>query len=405
MTDSDKQLIMNLDHVETMKVLSVFKKLADEIVELKEKNAELSESNDELESEVLDSRESYNLQQMSGNFWYKGVEFTDPETDETLSHSDYFDLLKECYDKNIKLKELNAKLDLEEQECASRMDCHVATKLEERVTDLLRANFQLQDISRTYKKELDLEHMRYMEKAEEVAELKEKTKCDEDGYACSSWFREKLDFYINYQFTNEGGEYNYFLKDTPKIPNNLDDLFEYLTELKQEVKHEVEQRYLLTQEGKRLEREDDQMEDTLASLNFYKTELAEVKEENKKKAEEVAYLKERLQTRMNPVTNNDSRCGVVSVRCNYSYLAEFMECADIDIHKSRDVDEQQAYDGVIEKMSLEVEHVLDTYLQDGGNQRGAENVNQRIYERLKDIIDEAVNDDIISVKDDSSDED
>ena len=346
MTDSNKQLILNLDSEDHLKVLSVYKTLADEIKELKETNKEL----------------------------------------------------------NARNKELNAKLDLEEQECASRMDCHVATKLEERLTDLLRANFQLQDISRTYKKELDLEHMRYMEKAEEVAELKEKTKCDEDGYACSSWFREKLDFYINYQFTNEGGEYNYFLKDTPKIPNNLDDLFEYLTELKQEVKHEVEQRYLLTQEGKRLEREDDQMEDTLASLNFYKTELTELKEENKKKAEEVAYLKERLQTRMNPVTNNDSRCGVVSVRCNYSYLAEFMECADIDIYKSRDVDEEQAYDGVIEKMSKEVEHVLDTYLQDSKICYDQE-LNIVIYERLKDIIDEAVNDDIISVKDDSSDED
>ena len=171
----------------------------------------------------------------------------------------------------------------------------------------------------------------------------------------------------------------------------------------------MEQRYLLTQEGKRLEREDDQMEDTLASLNFYKTEVAEVKEENKKKAEEVAYLKERLETRMNPVTNNDSRCGVVSVRCNYSYLAEFMECADIDIHKSRDVDEQQAYDGVIEKMSKEVEHVLDTYLQDSKICYDQE-LNIVIYERMTDIISEAVTDGIISVErvrgeDDSSDED
>ena len=332
MTDSNEQLILNLDLVDSLKVLSIYKKLADEIKELKETNKALNATN----------------------------------------------------------KELNAKLDLEEQECASRMDCHVATKLEERVTDLLRANFQLQDISRTYKKELDLEHMRYMEKAEEVAELKEKTKCDEDGYACSSWFREKLDFYINYQFTNEGGEYNYFLKDTPKIPNNLDDLFEYLTELKQEVKHEVEQRYLLTQEVKRLEREDDQMEDTLASLNFYKTELAEVKEQRQKL--------------MNPVTNNDSRCGVVRVRCNYSYLAEFMECEHIDIHQSRDVDEQQAYDGVIEKMSKEVENVLDTYLQDSKICFDQE-LNIVIYERMTDIISQAVTDGIITKMDNSSDED
>jgi len=304
MTDSNEQLILNLDLVDSLKVLSIYKKLADEIVELKDKNAEL-----------------------------------------------------------------NAKLDLEEQECASRMDCHVATKLEERVIDL-------QNVSRTYKKELDLEHMRYMEKAEEVAELKEKTKCDEDGYACSSWFREKLDFYINYQFTNEGGEYNYFLKDTPKIPNNLDDLFEYLTELKQEVK--------------RLEREDDQMEDTLASLNFYKTEVAELKEQREKL--------------MNPVTNNDSRCGVVRVRCNYSYLAEFMECEHVDIYQSRDVDEQQAYDGVIEKMSKEVENVLDTYLQDSKICYDQE-LNIVIYERMTDIIDEAVADGIITKMDNSSDED
>tara|TARA_R110000851_G_scaffold236792_1_gene389453 strand:+ start:1038 stop:1286 length:249 start_codon:yes stop_codon:yes gene_type:complete len=48
---------------------------------------------------------------MSGNFWYKGVEFTDPETGETLSHRDYFDRLKECYDKSIKLEKLNCQLD------------------------------------------------------------------------------------------------------------------------------------------------------------------------------------------------------------------------------------------------------------------------------------------------------
>ena len=74
-------------------------------------NASLKESNDQLEYEVLDSRESYNLQRMSGNFWYKGVEFTDPETGETLSHRDYFDRLKECYDKSIKLEKLNCQLD------------------------------------------------------------------------------------------------------------------------------------------------------------------------------------------------------------------------------------------------------------------------------------------------------
>jgi hypothetical protein len=130
MTDSDKQLILNLDCVDSLKALvstlcdDILKlkeelqqekdgRCADldeseaEIKELKEKNAELSELNDELESEVLDSRESYNLQQMSGNFWYKGEEFTDPETGETFSRSDYFDLLKECYDKNKKLKELS----------------------------------------------------------------------------------------------------------------------------------------------------------------------------------------------------------------------------------------------------------------------------------------------------------
>tara|TARA_R110002050_G_scaffold265071_1_gene406068 strand:- start:5819 stop:6574 length:756 start_codon:yes stop_codon:yes gene_type:complete len=251
MTDSNEQLILNLDLIDSLKVLSVYKSLADEIKALKETNKGLSETN----------------------------------------------------------KELNAKLDLEEQECASRMDCHVATKLEERVIDL-------QNVSRTYKKELDLEHMRYMEKTEEVSKLK--------------------------------------------------------------------------QEVKRLEREDDQMEDTLASLNFYKTEVAELKEQREKL--------------MNPVTNNDSRCGVVRVRCNYSYLAEFMECEHVDIYQSRDVDEQQAYDGVIEKMSKEVENVLDTYLQDSKICFDQE-LNIVIYERMTDIISQAVTDGIITKMDNSSDED
>jgi hypothetical protein len=58
----------------------------------------------------------------------------------------------------------------------------------------------------------------------ENEELKKHLECEEDGYPCSGWFSDKLDFHIKYHFCNEGGEYYECLKDLKEKPNCLDDL-------------------------------------------------------------------------------------------------------------------------------------------------------------------------------------
>tara|TARA_R110000796_G_scaffold1286_1_gene5057 strand:+ start:492 stop:1475 length:984 start_codon:yes stop_codon:yes gene_type:complete len=63
---------------------------------------------EDLESELLDSRESYNLQQMSDNFWYKGEEAADHETGENISYEDYYNILGDCWN----IKQENEKLKL-----------------------------------------------------------------------------------------------------------------------------------------------------------------------------------------------------------------------------------------------------------------------------------------------------
>ncbi len=127
-------------------------------------------------------------------------------------------------------------------------------------------------------------------------------------------------------------------------------------------------------------------------------EIENLRKSNKEFAETIMELK-------NPVTNYDQRCGVVKVRSNYSYLAGFMCCRDIDIYKSRSLDEQEEFDGVIEHMSKEVENIIDTYLQDSLIYGTHMTLNEVIEEKLGDIIDEALDDGIIKEMDDSSDDD
>jgi regulator of replication initiation timing len=78
---------------------------------------------------------------------------------------------------------------------------------------------------------------------EEIEELKEHIECEEDGYPCSNWFSDKLDFHIKYHFTNEGGEYYENLKDLKEKPYCLDDLiygsFERIKEENAELKKEL----------------------------------------------------------------------------------------------------------------------------------------------------------------------
>ena len=69
-------------------------------------------------------------------------------------------------------------------------------------------------------------------RVKEIVELKENQECEEDGYCISTWFREKLDIYIKYQFTQDGGEYTYHFQPNER-PTCLDDLFEKYEKLKE----------------------------------------------------------------------------------------------------------------------------------------------------------------------------
>ena len=86
---------------------------------------------------------------------------------------------------------------------------------------LYRENKKLKELNTTLQYQYD---MAIQIDNKEIAELKEHLECEEDGYPCSTWFSEKLDFHIKYHFCNEGGEYYETLKDLQEKPNCLDDL-------------------------------------------------------------------------------------------------------------------------------------------------------------------------------------
>jgi len=134
------------------------------------------------------------------------------------------------------------------------------------------------------------------------------------------------------------------------------------------------------------------------AITEFEDEIKHLRKSKKEFAETIMELK-------HPVTNYDERCGVVKVRSNYSYLAGFMCCHDIDTYESRSVDEQEEYDGVIEHMSKEVENVIDTYLQDSLIYGTHMTLHEVIKDRLCNIIEQALTDGIIKQIDDSSDDD
>ena len=304
-SDTNEQLLLNLNHVDSLKVLSIYKRLADEIVELKQEVQHEQEQRYLLTNKYAELEEE--LEQLKLQTEEKCVEFCPwlDESDKQLcmvaealdieyegGTDDIIDeikIVKHRYDELEELKEQVSKWEesykaqttmreLSEQLSSRRHD--EITGLAKEVRDFKERVADLQNVSRTYKKELDLEHMRYVKSKEEFAET-----------------------------------------------------------------------------------------------------IMEMK---------------------NPVTNYDERCGVVNVRCNHAYLMCFMGRHDIS-DESRDINEQEQFDGVLEHMSKEVEHVIDNYLQDRDG--GHTSLNEVISDRLDDIISQAVTDGIIKVEDDSSDQD
>ena len=74
----------------------------------------------------------------------------------------------------------------------------------------------------------------YEEQIKENEELKQQLEVDEDGFACSDWFYEKMNKHIHYHVVEEGGEYNHFDKETNKRVyhlgegGSLDEIREYV---------------------------------------------------------------------------------------------------------------------------------------------------------------------------------
>ena len=66
-------------------------------IDAEEENETLKEQIDELESEVLDARESFNLQQQSDLFYCRGHIYCDPETGENMNRDKLFAVYKDCY--------------------------------------------------------------------------------------------------------------------------------------------------------------------------------------------------------------------------------------------------------------------------------------------------------------------
>ena len=217
--------------------------------------------------------------------------------------------------------------------------------------------------------------------------------------------------YSNESFGYEKG-YKRLKEENKKLKEEKNKYFGYLKDKDLECEEQRERAEALLVSKNVLHKEVEeqtttieQAEDALASLNFYKECNEELKEEIKdhKKTKEELY--ETIMELKNPVTNYDERCGVLKARFNHAYLMGFMYGHDIDPDVSRSVDESEEFDGVIEHMSKEVEHVIDTYLQDSLIYGTHMTLNEVITDRLDNIIEQAVSDGIVRVEDDSSDED
>ena len=107
-------------------------------------------------------------------------------------------------------------------------------------------------------------------------ELDEVTKCEEDGYAVSKWFREKLDFHIKYHFTNvEGGEYTDLLLELEEKPECLDDLiFGSMLNMKDKIKK-------LQSKVAELEKFKMEAEDTTASFPVMESMMDQLEQKDK----------------------------------------------------------------------------------------------------------------------------
>lgn len=78
---------------------------------LREDYDEAEDRIEQLESELLDSRESFNLQDQSDNFYLHGAEYTDEETNEPLTLKDVWELRADAYKSHRKIEELEEKVE------------------------------------------------------------------------------------------------------------------------------------------------------------------------------------------------------------------------------------------------------------------------------------------------------
>ena len=166
--------------------------------------AELQKENEELKESV---DQDYQFR----------VELGDIMEEHDISRDEQIDLVFErILQENKNLKEEN-----KNWENIHSGDMKIVKMLKENWNEEQEKNKKLKELNTTLQYQYD---MAIQIDNKEIAELKEHLECEEDGYPCSTWFSEKLDFHIKYHFCNEGGEYYETLKDLQEKPNCLDDL-------------------------------------------------------------------------------------------------------------------------------------------------------------------------------------
>ena len=121
----------------------------------------------------------------------------------------------------------------------------------------------------------------YEEQIKENEELKQQLEVDEDGFACSDWFYEKMNKHIHYHVVEEGGEYNHFDKETNKRVYHLGEGGS-LDEIREYVEQQIKENEELKEEAEENEK--------LFNTTF--SEFMKLKIENKKLKEENEKLKE-----------------------------------------------------------------------------------------------------------------
>jgi len=155
---------------------------------------------------------------------------------------------KECYEKAEEERDFEHQRFLEEQskradleleidrlrECKRKLSLEIIRLIEEEMQEEAKKDYEQTEEFVNACKRVQTENEKLKKENEQLkAKLQEVMAEEEDGYATSEWFNEKVDFYIKYQINHEEGEHSHFFHNGEET---LFDVVATLEELRDQIK-------------------------------------------------------------------------------------------------------------------------------------------------------------------------